>query len=184
LVVPIDKAAQGLAVSGFARSWVVQRIKEHLLAGGTFLNSGKMLTDDEPALLANGEQLYVHPRSEYRLATDQEVLDYADVAEHAAITGQTLSRRSASKAYVLRYHEDLARIVSYDELPSQAQIILDLLNEAGRPRLTEVSIAIILEEGKAKGRLVTRQEAMTVFGFYRHRLVEERHLELMESDNE
>jgi hypothetical protein len=175
IISPLQKVAEALADSGFMRPWVVQKIREHLLSGGVLTNRGMDASDYEPAIISNGQQLHMQVRSEYRMATVQETLDYVDNQEFANVTGKAVSKRSQDKKYFLRYHEGPALIGAYDALPRQARVILDILNEAGRESFTEASIEMVLTENIE--RLKTKQEASVLFGFYRKRLLEEGHLE-------
>jgi hypothetical protein len=171
----MDQIAEGLAKSGFMIPWIVDKIKDHLKSGGVFLNKGQGKGDYEDALVPNGHQVALIVKSEYRLATEKEVLDYVDNAEYASVTGHAISKRAQEKAYALHYHEGPKLIEAYDSLPRQAKVILDLLNDTGRESFTEASIQMILLDGKEL--LKTKQEPMIIFGFYRKRLIEEGHLE-------
>jgi hypothetical protein len=171
----IDKISGCLAVSGFMRPWIVEQIKAHLLGGGIFLNKGATMRDDEEPIVPNGQATAVRPRSEYRLATEAEVLDYVDHAQFANVTGHKISARAQEKAWILRYHEGPELIEAYDKLPRQAKVILDLLNDTGRENFTEASIEVILTE--RVDDLKTRQEPMKLWGFYRSRFVDEGHIE-------
>jgi hypothetical protein len=175
IIADIGKIAESLAVSGFMRPWIVEQIKAHLLSGGEFLNKGQTKDDDEDALVPNGEASIVRPRSEYRLATEGEVLDFVDHVQFANVTGHRVSAKAQERILILRYHEGVALIQAYENLPRQAKVILDILNESGREQLTEASIEVLLVENEE--RLKTKQPAMRVWGFYRHRFIEEGHLE-------
>ena len=174
-IITIEKAAAALAMSGFMRPWIENQIADQLRLGAVFINHGATMQDDEPAIVPNGRTPYMRPRSEYRMATSTEVLDYVDTARLADLSGHRVSKRSQEKAYVLHYHEGAHLIERYDKLPNQAKIILDLLNDTGRENFTEASIELILTENKEELR--TKQEPMKVFAFYRHRFIEEGHLE-------
>ncbi len=175
IIANIDKVAEGLAMSGFMLPWIVGAIKAHLLSGGTFKNTGTDRSGDEMAIVSNGESLSIHVRSEYRMATEKEILDYVDHEQYANLTGKTVTRRAQETAYVLHYHEGPKLIEAYDNLPRQAKVILDLLNDTGRETFTEASIEVILAE-KA-GLLKTKQDPIKIFGFYRRRLIDDGHLE-------
>jgi hypothetical protein len=174
----LDEVAEGLYMSGFMKPWVVEKIKEHLLGGGLFTNKGAAKTEDEAAIVSNGQAISMQVRSEYRMATEKEVLDYVDTAQFASTTGHRVSKHAQEKGYVLHYHEGPALIEAYDSLPRQAKVILDLLNETGRENFTEASIEMVLTE-KAE-LLKTKQEPMKIFGFYRRRLIDDGHLEEVE----
>lgn len=171
----VDKIAEGLAISGFMRPWIVEQIKSHLLGGGIFLNKGATLHDDEEPIVPNGQAVAVHPKSEYRLATEAEVLNYVDSVQFANVTGHRVSARSQEKAWILRYHEGPELIEAYDKLPRQAKVILDLLNDTGRESFTEASVEVVLVEHVEE--LKTRQAPLKIFNFYVHRLIDEGHLE-------
>ena len=175
MILDLNYTAEALSISGFMRPWIVEQIKEHLKSGGTFTNRGMTVHDDEEALVSNGQVLGMQVRSEYRMATEQEVLDYVDTAKFANVTGHRVSARAQEKGYILHYHEGVPLIEAYDRLPRQAKVILDLLNDTGRENFTEASIEVILTENQ--DALKTKQEPMKIFAFYRHRLVEEGHLE-------
>jgi len=175
IISPLNKVAEALADSGFMRPWVVEQIKQHLLNGGTFTNRGTDIGDYEPAIVSNGQQLHMQVRSEYRMASEAEVLTYVDNQEFANVTGKAVSKRAQERKYVLRYHEGPELIQAYDSLPRQARVMLDILSEAGRESFTEASIEMVLTENVE--RLKTKQETSVLFGFYRKRLVDEGHLE-------
>lgn len=180
IIESLHKVAVGLSKSGFMGPWIVEKIKEHLLSGGVFTNRGQSVHDDELAIVPNGQQLSMQVRSEYRLATEQEVLNYVDTQQFANVTGHAVSRRAQEKGYILHYHEGVQLIEAYDKLPRQARVILDLLNETGRETFTEASIEVILTENKEL--LKTKQEPIKIFGFYRSRFLSEGHLESTEED--
>ena len=173
----IDVVAKALVVSGFMRPWLIQKIKRHLLSGGEFLNKGQSMSDEEEAIVPNGEVLSMRVRSEYRMATEGEVLDYVDHSQYAGIVGHKLSARAQEKQFTLHYHEGAEVIAAYDRLPTQAQVILDVLNETSREVFTEASIEVLLVKAVEEGRLKTRQEPLKIWNFYRHRLVDEGHVE-------
>jgi hypothetical protein len=175
IISPLQKVAEALADSGFMRQWVVEQIKQHLLNGGTFTNRGMEVGDYEPAIVSNGQQLHMQVRSEYRMASEAEVLTYVDNQEFANVTGKAVSKRAQERKYILRYHEGPELIQAYDSLPRQARVMLDILSEAGRESFTEASIEMVLTENVE--RLRTKQETSVLFGFYRKRLVDEGHLE-------
>jgi hypothetical protein len=177
MMAPLDKVAAWLYESNFMRPWLEQQIKSHLLNGGQFVNKGRDVHENEAAGVPNGEQIAVRVRSEYRLATELEVLNFVDTSAYASSAGRAVSKRSQERGYVLHYHEDLSRIKSYDNLPRQARVVLDILNEAGREEFTEASILCLLDEPKSIERLKTKQNSGLIFGFYRKRLIEENHLE-------
>lgn len=183
MMVSLESAADGLYNSGFMKDWVVSKIKEHLQSGGQFVNRGKFTKDYEAAIVPNGKELFVQTKSEYRMALDNEVLDYADHQEYANITGHRISKRAQEKGYILRYHEDLQSIKLYDSLPRQAKILLDILNETGRVNFTEASIEIIFNGGssdeisKMMERLKSKQPPFKILAFYKRRLIDEGHLE-------
>lgn len=175
IMLGLDKTAEALCVSGFMKPWLQEQIKAHLLAGKSFINRGATNRDDELSLVPNGQVLGMRVRSEYRLATEKEVLDFVDTAEFANVTGHSVSRRAQEKGYILHYHEGAELIASYDELPRQAKVILDLMNDTGRENFTEASIELILTEHKDE--LKTKQEPLKIFAFYRRRMIDEGHLE-------
>jgi hypothetical protein len=180
MVVPLDQAVKGLYESNFMRPWIERQIKEHLLNGETFTNRGRNVSENEAAIVPNGEQVAVRARSEYRMATELEVLNWVDVAQFATASGRTISKRAQEKAYVLHAYEGAKLIALYDNLPRQAKVMIDLLNEAGRDTFTEASIEVILSSQAAIEKLKTTQKPMLIFGFYRKRLIEEGHLEEVE----
>lgn len=171
----LDQTAENLAISGFMRPWICEQIKRHLLEGGTFCNKGMTAHDDEPSIKDNGQVLGMVVRSEYRLASISEVLNYVDTADCATITGHKISARAQEKKFLLHYHEGPRLIELYDRLPRQARTILDLLNETERDNFTAASIEIILTNGI--DALKTRQEPSKIFAFYQKRLLDEGHLE-------
>jgi hypothetical protein len=175
IIADINKVAESLAGSGFMKPWVIGEIKKHLLNGGAFMNRGASRAEYEDAVVPNGQVLAMQVRSEYRMATEKEVLDYVDNQEFANLTGHAVSRRAQEKGYILRYHEGPAVIMAYDRLPRQAKVILDLLNDTGRESFTEASIEVILAEHADE--LKTRQEPIKLWGFYRRRLIDEGHVE-------
>src|SRR5690348_14323243 len=79
----LDHISHCLALSGFMLPWIEGKIKEHLLSGGTFTNRGQTLQEDELSIVANGSVVAMQVRSEYRLATEKEVLDYVDTQQFA-----------------------------------------------------------------------------------------------------
>lgn len=178
IIIPLKQAAENLADSGFMRDWFISKILEHLSNGGSFTNQGKKKQDYEPAIVSNGESLYLTPRSEYRLASEKEVLDYVDHEQFASVTGHAVSRRAQEKGYLLHYHEGPMVIEDYDRLPRQAKTVLDILNETGREDFTEASIELLLTG--EKDRLKTKQDPMKIFAFYRRRLIDGGHLEEVE----
>jgi hypothetical protein len=171
----VDRIAEGLAISGFMRPWIVDQIKTHLLSGGIFTNPGATMQDDEEPIVPNGQSVVVRPKSEYRMATEAEVLDYVDHAQFANLTGHRISARAQEKCWTLRYHEGPELIEAYDKLPKQARVVLDLLNDTGREQFTEASIEVILTEHA--DALKTKQEPMKIWGFYRSRFLTEGHIE-------
>lgn len=171
----VDYIAHCLARSGFMEPWIEQKIKEHLLAGGTFQNRGQSKREDEVSIVPNGNVVAMQVKSEYRMATEQEVLDYVDHQEFASITGHKVSRRAQEKGYILHYHEGVDLIEKYDSLPKQAKVLLDLLNETGREKFTEASVEVILTEKSSELR--TKQDPMKIWGFYRKRLIDDGHIE-------
>ncbi len=180
IILDLNKVSEARARSGFMMPWIIEKVREHLKGGGVFTNRGQTVHDDEEALVPNGQALYMQVRSEYRLATEQEVLDYVDHAQFANITGHRVSARAQEKGYILHYHEGVPLIEAYDKLPRQAKVILDLLNDTGRENFTEASIEVILTEHIDD--LKTRQEPMKLWGFYRHRFVDDGHVEEVGED--
>jgi hypothetical protein len=177
IIADIQKVAEGLSISGFMKPWVVSKIKEHLQSGGVFTNRGQTIHDNEEPIVPNGQQVSIQARSEYRLATESEVLAYVDTSEFATVTGHKVSKRAQENQYMLHVHEGRKLIEAYDNLPKQAQISLDLMSEADREVLSDASIEVILANGIEAGRLKTKQTAKLIFGFYKKRLIEEGHLE-------
>lgn len=175
MILSMKRTVEALSVSGFMRPWIEEKIKEHLLNGGVFLNRGAEMAQTEEAIVPNGSAVSLRVRSEYRLATKDEVLNYVDTEAFANITGKNISRRSQEKSYVLHYHEEPALIEAYDKLPRQAREILDILVETDRESFTEASIEVVLTE--QADRLATKQEPMKIFAFYRARFISEGHLE-------
>ena len=171
----LDKIADALVGSGFMHNWFLEKVKEHLLSGGVFTNRGEHRSDYEDSIVPNGQVVAMQVRSEYRMASEKEVLDYVDTQQFANVTGHAISKRAQETRYALHYHEGAKLIEAYDGLPRQAKVILDMLDEAGRESYTEASIEMILSEGA--DRLKTKQEPGKIFGFYRRRLIDEGHLE-------
>jgi hypothetical protein len=178
IILDLGYVAEALAISGFMKPWIVEQIKARLKSGGEFVNRGLVPRDNEESLVPNGEALVMQVKSEYRMATEQEVLDYVDTAQFANITGHKVSARAQERGFLLHYHEGAELIAAYDKLPRQAKVILDLLNDTGRENFTEASIEVVLTENQDE--LKTKQDPMKIFAFYRHRLVEEGHLEEVE----
>lgn len=178
IIMGLDEVAEALAISGFMRPWIVGQIKGHLASGGEFTNRGATVRDNEPALASNGQVLDMQVKSEYRMATESEVLNYVDTAQFANVTGHRVSARAQERGFLLHFHEGAELIEAYDRLPRQARVILDLLNAAGREQFTEASIEVVLVEHADE--LKTKQEPLKIFNFYRHRLVDEGHLEEVE----
>jgi hypothetical protein len=174
IVLSATRAAEALAISGFARPWIVEKIREHLLSGGTFINKCSSIKDDELAIVPNGESLSMQVRSEYRLATHDELIDYVDLEKLANVTGKKITARSQERKFRLLYHEGPELIDAYYKLPRQARVILDLLNEAARETYTEAGIYLILSEHLEE--LKTRQDPERIYGFYKKRLTDEGHL--------
>lgn len=172
LVKDLDEAAEILAANPWMRLWLASKVKEALLTGEIF-NYYKRVS---LSWKGRADGLV----SEYKLATEEEVLNYVDTAAFVSATGHSISKRAQEKGYVLHYHEGAKLIEAYDNLPRQAKVILDLLNETGRENLTEASIQVILSDKSAE--LKTKQDPMKIFTFYRKRLIDEGHLE--EVDNE
>ena len=52
----------------------------------------------------------------------------------------------------------------------QVRQIVSLLGQSGLTQFTETQLRDVLEQGKASGRLITKQDVMLVFNFYRRRL--------------
>ena len=175
MILDLNYTAEALSISGFMKPWIVEQIKAHLKSGGIFTNRGMTVHDDEEALVPNGQVLGMQVRSEYRMATEQEVLSYTDTSQYAQISGRKVTARMQESAFILHFHEGASLIESYDKLPRQAKTILDILNDSGREDFTEASILLLLSENV--GRLNTRQDSEKIWGFYRHRLVDEGHLE-------
>lgn len=168
IIKDMEEAALLLAQSAWMHGWVAAKIKEELAAGGTFSFEKR---DLDPGSWKGRADRVV---AEWRIATDKEVLDYVDTAKFAEINGHVASKKSQDVGYILHYHEGVAMIKAYDNLPRQAKVILDCLNEADREIFTEAAIAVILEANKEK--LKSRQEPMLIFGFYRARFRNEGHL--------
>lgn len=165
-IMPIDEAAEILAATPWMRLWIAEKVKEALLLGEIFTYSKRVT----PGWKGREDGI----ASQYRQATREEVLNYADTASGGSVNGSSISRRSQEKAYILMYHEGPELIEAYEGLPRQAKVILDILNEAGRETFSEASMTVLLEQEKE--RLRTKQDPMTVFAFYRARLIEEGHL--------
>jgi hypothetical protein len=175
IIMGLTEVAEALAISGFMRPWIVEQIKEHLRSGGEFTNRGAMTRDDEMALASNGQALEMRVKSEYRMATEAEVISYVDTSQYAQISGRKVTARMQEAAYSLHFHEGAFLIEAYDRLPRQARVMLDVLNESGKEDFTEASIFLLLSENA--DRLNTRQDSSKIWAFYRHRLLEEGHLE-------
>ncbi len=178
IVMGVDEVARALAKSGFMMPWLIDQVKAALASGTTFRNRGAELSDTEPCLVSNGSQVHLRVRSEYRIATKDEVLSYVETQEYANVTGHRMSKRAQETQYALHYHEGPELIQLYEALPKQARILLDILDEAQRDVLTEASIEVILTE--QEDRLKTTQGAMKIWGYYRSRLRTEGHVEEIE----
>jgi hypothetical protein len=182
MMAPLDKAAAWLYESNFMRPWLEDQIKQHLANGGQFVNKGRNVHENEAAGIPNGEQVAIRARSEYRMATELEVLNFVDTSAYASSAGRSVSKKSQERGYVLHYHEGAKLIAAYDALPRQGRVVLDILDEAGREEFTEASVLVLLSEPKSVERLKTKQDPALIFGFYRKRLIDEGHLEEISGD--
>lgn len=171
IIKDLDDATEILAMNGWMRGWLAGKIKEALLSGELFAYEKRTFGNFGTTWRGRGDGIV----AEYRMATEKEVLDFVDTAQFANVTGHAVSKRAQETQYALHYHEGAALIEAYDQLPKQAKIILDMLEETGRETFTEASIEVILTDGVA--RLNTKQPVMKIFGFYRARLRNEGHLE-------
>lgn len=167
----IDEASELLAQNAWMRLWVAEKIKQALLSGEIFSYFRRMDVDwrGRPDGLV----------AEYRRASEEEVLNFVDTEQFVTSTGHAISRRAQETGYILHYHEGSVLIEAYDSLPRQAKVILDVLNETGRENFTEASIEVVLSD-KAD-LLKTKQPPMKIFMYYRKRLVDDGHLEEVES---
>ncbi len=171
LIKDLEEAAEYLAASHWMRTWIEMKIREALLAGEMFTFSKRALMDEGGVWKGRPDGVV----AEWRVATQEEVLNYVDTAQYAEMSGRSISRRAQEKGYLLHYHEGGELIEKYDKLPRQARAVLDILNEAGRENFTEASIELLVNE--KVDRLKTKQTAQLIFGFYRKRLIDEGHLE-------
>lgn len=168
-VFDLDEVADNLAASGFMLPWIAARIREELKSGTVFQNVARM--GDGWRGRADGV------KAEYRLASKDELLNFAETVRHANVTGHAMSRKSQEKAYVLHYLDSTKTREDYEMLPKQAKVVLDILNDSGRENLTEAAIEVLLVEGANSGTLKTKQDPMKIFAFYRKNLIEGGHLE-------
>lgn len=167
VVLDIEEAATNLAESGFMRSWIVAKIRDALKAGETFqhvkrVGAGWKGRDDGV-------------KAEYRIATRDEVVNFAETQKHAEISGHAITKRAQEKSYLVHYLDSNDSRAKYDALPKQAKMILDIFNESGRDTLTEAAIEVLLTEQAV--RLKSKQKPMQVFGYYRSMLVRDGLLE-------
>lgn len=168
LVIPLERAAEALADSGFMHEWIVGKIAEELLAGTVFVNHGRTSHDYEPAIEPNGEQPDVKPRSQYSLARPDQI---------AAQVAKGISDQYAGVKYVLAYHEGPDLIAKYYALPEHAKAVLDALNETQEERFSfdemveYVDILVINQ-----GRIRTSLSATQLVEKYKDRLAREGHL--------
>lgn len=169
LIKDLEDATDLLALNGWMRGWLAGKIKEALLNGELFAYEKRTFGNFGTTWRGRSDGIV----AEYRMATEKEVLDFVDTAQFADVTGHAVSKRAPQ--YILHYHEGAKLIEAYDQLPKQAKIILDMLEETGREMFTEASIEVILTDGVA--RLNTKQPVMKIFGFYRSRMRNEGHLE-------
>lgn len=166
-VFDLTELADNLAASGFMLPWIAAKIREELRAGTIFQNVARM--GDGWRGRADGV------KAEYKLASKDEILNYAETVRHASISGHAMSRRSQEKGYVVHYLDSDPVRESYEKLPRQARVIMDVLNDSGREILTEAVVEVLLLEGKEKLR--TKQDVMKIFAYYRKDLLEGGHLE-------
>lgn len=182
VVKDMSEALEWLAGSGFMRDWVKGQIYDALMRGEEFRNV-KRISEGW-----RGREDGVV--SIYKIATKEEVLNYVDSSAFAEVTGHKVTKRAQETVYYLRYHEDLDRVMAYDLLPRQAKVTLDLLAEckesdgSDRKSFSEAAISVILNEPKARERLKTTQPSMSIFNYYKKRLLEEGHLEEKEEREE
>jgi len=162
----LDEVADKLAASGFMGPWISAKIREELKNGTVFQNVARM--GDGWRGRADGI------KSEYRMATIDELLNVASTVAHANVNGHAMSRRSQEKAYVLHYLDSDPVREHYEALPRQAKVVLDVLNDSGREELTEAAIEVLLIAGAEKLR--TKQHVMKIFAFYRKQLIEGGHI--------
>lgn len=171
-VFDLEDIADNLAVSGFMVPWIAAKIREELKNGTVFQNVSRM--GDGWRGRADGV------KAEYRMASRDELLNFAETVRAANVTGHAMSRRSQEKEYILHYLDSNEVREHYETLPRQAKVVLDILNDSGRENLTEAAIEVLLVEGAEKLR--TKQEPMKIFAFYRKVMVDGGHLEEVGND--
>ncbi len=171
-VFDLEEVADSLAVSGFMVPWIAAKIREELRGGTVFQNVARITESWRGR--ADGV------KAEYRMASRDELLNFAETVRAANVTGHAMSRRSQEKGYVLHYLDSNATREHYETLPRQAKVVLDILNDSGRENLTEAAIEVLLVEGKEKLR--TKQDAMKIFAYYKKLFVEGGHLEELDQE--
>lgn len=154
IVMDMSETVKNLAQSGFMLPWLSRKIQEHLEQGGVFEN-----IDDNTG----------QPRSTYKIATEEELLDLAQRgllfhAQNGASHEDRNGRRRARRGYYRllkntmdEYDWDLI----YDDLPRQAKVMIDLLVASGRTEFTADAIEQVL---KAGGDKLKSKDPMKSFG--------------------
>jgi hypothetical protein len=166
LVLDLEEACDQLAQNPWMKNWLAARVREALLAGECFTHEKRI--DEGWRGRPDGVV------GEYRMATEEEILNYVDTTQFANVTGHAATKRAQENRYDLHYHEGAALIRAYENLPRQARVVLDLLAATGRDSFTEASIEVVLTEGEEQ--LKTKQKPLQIWNFYRKRLVEEGHV--------
>lgn len=169
VVLELEDVVEKLASSHFMIPWIANQIRGALKSGEVFQNVHRVT--ERWRGRADGV------KSEYRVATRDEVLNYASTGQNASLDGRPVSRRSQELSYTLHYLDSDGVRAAYERLPKQARLMLDLLNESGRTTLTEAAIGLLLSDAVKAQKFRTKQEPIKVFSFYRNQLIEEGHIE-------
>lgn len=149
IVDDLSVITEKMVKSGFLLEWLKARVTEALLNGEVF----------ESRSSVSGQL-----RATYKLATEQEILDFADAQQ---VEGKGFVKKTARAKSVHYEVTDL----DHSALPRQAQVILEALKASGRDQFTEASVEVVITASDVKEALKTKQDPMKIFGFYRRRLV-------------
>src|SRR5574343_1002075 len=153
LVIPALEACRALVLSGFMRSWLDEKMMEHLRAGGRF-----EAPDDKG-----------NPVTTYEFATEAELSVMAQKGELAKATRTSLStlgskaKKSSDATYTIHpTTPQMDEVVS--KMPRQARVLVAALRVSGSSHLTIESVQLAVE--KVKDELKTKQDPMRIFKFY------------------
>jgi hemoglobin-like flavoprotein len=175
MVRPIESVARDLARSGFMQDWIIDQISNALRRGTVFKYVKSKSEDPNDGWIGRDDRTV----AEYRVATVEEVEAYSknevqpdqnQGEDQADQKGHKISMR----AYNLCFQGEPDLIESYNSLPNQAKVILQILSESKLTTYTEISINDLLV--KNAERLKTKQTPFLVFSFYRSRYLREGYL--------